>query len=524
MEQIGFKNFRRFIELPVIKLAPITIFVGGNNAGKSTVVKGLLALYDFLKGKHNFEGDYNYSMYETTQEYEKIMKEKLSDLRFYFNTSYLAHIGTFKRALNNKVNNSTIVFYTTINNIDITINIVGDIKDEELVWGKVCLIELQDNIYNLKIVFNINDDIAEITFNPRKEFQSIQSLSPRFQNMLDTYFNCIDKPITIDSPISPYIRGYRRDLLGSLIDALENAINQTINLDKIKEREYDRGRHGCIKPIDGIEPKKISFLKQISEKMPVYSNYIERNFSGFRIPIARSLRFWDFDIEYLYAHSVSQTVIYSAKDTNDYLSRTIHEFASQQKKYSKRQKEFIVEWMKEFGVGVDYNIRSVGGEAHIVTITNNDGEKVNLADKGMGSIQLMVLLFRLAINLPNKREARLYNAKCRRIVIIEEPEQNLHPRLQSKLADFFYKLNSEFGFRFLIETHSEYLIRRSQILVANAQYKNEEELILKNPFKIYYFPEEREPYEMKYKTDGRFSNEFDSGFFDEASNLAFELF
>ena len=48
MRQIGFKNFRRFENFPALDLAPITIFVGENNAGKSTVVKGILALSDFL--------------------------------------------------------------------------------------------------------------------------------------------------------------------------------------------------------------------------------------------------------------------------------------------------------------------------------------------------------------------------------------------------------------------------------------------------------------------------------------------
>ena len=48
MKQIGFINFRKFKEFPPMDLAPITIFVGENNAGKSTVVKGILALSDFL--------------------------------------------------------------------------------------------------------------------------------------------------------------------------------------------------------------------------------------------------------------------------------------------------------------------------------------------------------------------------------------------------------------------------------------------------------------------------------------------
>ena len=48
MRQIGFKNFRKFENFPSIELAPITVLVGENNAGKSTVVKGMLALSDFF--------------------------------------------------------------------------------------------------------------------------------------------------------------------------------------------------------------------------------------------------------------------------------------------------------------------------------------------------------------------------------------------------------------------------------------------------------------------------------------------
>ena len=107
-----------------------------------------------------------------------------------------------------------------------------------------------------------------------------------------------------------------------------------------------------------------------------------------------------------------------------------------------------------------------------------------------------------------------------KIIIIEEPEQNLHPRLQSKLADLFYELNKNFGYRFLIETHSEYIIRRSQVIVANENYESEKELKEKNPFMVYYFDEnnDREPYyPMEYEISGAFKNKFGEGFFDEAS-------
>lgn len=535
MRKIGFKNFRKFEDFPSINLAPITFFVGENNAGKSTVVKGLLALSDFLLGKHNFENN-SYlmrDMEESDEEFAERMKSKLADIRFYFNSSYLAHIGTFRRALYNKASNETIVFNTNIGYSDITLNIIGKKKNEELVWGTVSSILLKDNAYQIEMFFDLINDIANITFNSRKESQGIRFLDQQRSDMLDKYFECIEKPVTISTCISNYWSANRTDLIASLIEALETAINATIYPIYLPEEEnanlryIRRQRYTCTKRIENIDEATISFLKLISEKY-FNTNPIGRENKRFRIPYSRVFRYSEFDIEYLYAHAVSQTVIYSAKDTNDYLSRTIHEFASAQKQQDKSQKEFIVKWMKEFGIGIDYKISSVGGEAHIVTIINSDGKEVNLADKGMGSIQLMVLLFRLAITLPSKREIRnarvhhFHNLMNGKMVIIEEPEQNLHPMLQSKLADLFFKLNTEYGFRFLIETHSEYIIRRSQVIVRE-QFASQECLESQNPFKVYYFPSDGIPYDMKYTFNGHFEEAFGTGFFDEAGKWTREL-
>ncbi len=52
-----------------------------------------------------------------------------------------------------------------------------------------------------------------------------------------------------------------------------------------------------------------------------------------------------------------------------------------------------------------------------------------------------------------------------RLVMIEQPELHLHPDLQRALADFFSIL-SRTKARFLIETHSEYLVTRLRLLAA----------------------------------------------------------
>ena len=100
MRQIGFKNFRKFQDFPTIDLAPITMFVGENNAGKSTVVKAILALLDYLNSN---VADSGFNDDNTS----------ILNQQFYFNKSYFTHIGTFQRALNNKATEDIINFEIT---------------------------------------------------------------------------------------------------------------------------------------------------------------------------------------------------------------------------------------------------------------------------------------------------------------------------------------------------------------------------------------------------------------------------
>ncbi|MGO3181225.1 MAG: DUF3696 domain-containing protein [Aequorivita sp.] len=110
------------------------------------------------------------------------------------------------------------------------------------------------------------------------------------------------------------------------------------------------------------------------------------------------------------------------------------------------------------------------------------------------------------------------------ILIIEEPEANLHPNLQSKLADILVLAHHQFGIHFILETHSEYLIRKLQYLVA----KND---ISQDDVTIYYFnsdefvtANEKKVKEIKIDEFGGLTDTFGPGFFDEATQLQFELY
>lgn len=530
MEQIGFKNFRKFKDFPPLRLSPITIFVGENNAGKSTVVKGILALADFLNEPRNVELDaFDGVADENKKQIVEKAKSVLKNIKFYFNTSYLAHIGTFKRALYNKAENPVISFFVDFGELSISIDVTGNSKDEESVSGIVSTVEMHNSLYKIDASFDLIHDKASVTFNPGNEDIDIPANANGRLKGLRNFLLSFNKPVTFCTDITSNCDFFRRSLLISLVSSLEESLNASIEeQDNVSDQDDHINNHWSryFEPIEGLSHDDKKFLIRFRDSVPnvMPSRY---EFKRLRLPLLNGATVPSYrlmNIEYLYAHAVSQTVLYSAKDTNDYLSRTIHEFASE--KYSQYKHDFIVDWMKKFHVGTNYSIKSVGGEAHLVYITNFDGEKVNLADKGMGSIQLMVLLFRLAINLPSngrRTPRQFFRSRFNKIIIIEEPEQNLHPMLQSKLADLFYQLNKDFGFRFIIETHSEYLIRRSQVIVGDNNYKDKAEMEKENPFKVYYFPSDGVPYDMEYTLSGMFERKFGEGFINEAGRLHMEV-
>ena len=74
------------------------------------------------------------------------------------------------------------------------------------------------------------------------------------------------------------------------------------------------------------------------------------------------------------------------------------------------------------------------------------------------------------------------------------------------------KIISEYNV--IVETHSEYMIRRTQALIASGEIE-----FRKNPFRVYCFSREEGPKDMKYTPKGFFEESFDPGFYDTASEL-----
>ena len=519
---IGFTNFRRFISFPEMELGDITILVGGNNAGKSTLVKAMLLMRDFIKNR-----------IESVATTSNLFKSFVPD--FSFDTEHV-NVGDFYRAFcrQSPRQEDEISFTMKIDKFRFIVKIRGERKPG--IIPLVSMIAVSDEERNISFTFDFTKGQMTAEFAYDRETRSVALNDEKFlygviQNLKKELSNSknLDEIANLKLEIEKYEKAY-----DSATSQLYIAFSHTITIDMSSFVGDNIGNLVIPELINGfinyaetgtlgdkrskvykdeeanknLLRGKVSVIKAFSEEV---GNVINRQ-----------------TIEYIYAHSVSQTPFYAnCAASSDYTKRTIHEFYNSRISSGDEEYIMIEEWLSQLKIGKSLKVIPYNGDNYRIVVFDNDnpeisGEKrkgypggIDLADKGMGTIQLVMLLLRLATLIRKFKGQQL-------TILLEEPEQNLHPALQSKLADLVYSLNKGFGINFVIETHSEYLIRKSQVIVADCDFKDEDQLNSQNPFRVFYIPsDDTSPYEMIYTRSGRFVNKFGEGFFDEAgkSNL-----
>lgn len=195
---------------------------------------------------------------------------------------------------------------------------------------------------------------------------------------------------------------------------------------------------------------------------------------------------------------------------------------------------FLNKWVKEFGIGDAIEINNIKNVANEVLLVRGE-QKIDIADVGYGFTQLLPMMLK-CVHVAHFKDANWclangyqtdeINPTNSRLIIIEEPETNLHPALQSKIADFIVDFSKHFDATVIIETHSEYLIRRLQFLTAKNEIKPEDTIIhyLFDPKSEHTQRTGEQLRTIRIQKDGRLDKEFGTGFFDEADNLALNLY
>lgn len=508
------KNFRSFGEDGAdFELAPITVLTGCNSAGKSSLVKALMLLAKRLVGG-------------TREDY--LGKRNLPYMYLKVSTKDLM-LGGY-------------------NNVTHSMNKDGKIEFSYSIWSSF----LHEEVVCRRIFRSnkavLNDGIISRFSIEKKDGTVIYGgqpgiVEPFIENgkfVVDEFFVEEEHFDTIKDNYERFVAAYGYSYYASMKKNVYGR-NRTIN-DK-EDGFYNRliarieeGKEGLKKVGMTIEEAEKYDIEAIMEWHKAKSHYDD----------SVSVRLSKEDIlqETYYTCFVNEIVspwfirrlasidsstnkisrVYNVDDP-DKLSALLCDIVNHTSTYRYRSDAFVNKWLKAFEIGDYVEIEGTEEGYGVRIFIGNNGERRLLADEGCGLTQIISIL--LQVDRMKERHSRITHldeivVHEKSVVCIEEPEVHLHPKYQSMLADLFVEAYQKYNIRFIIETHSEYLIRKLQVLVAD-----KENNLVSGDVSLNYVEKDEHGTshnrQIKIQEDGRLSAPFGSGFFDVADTLAMEI-
>lgn len=561
IKKIGVENFRVFKEYTEFEIRPITLLTGPNNSGKSSLTKLLLLLQNgteslnFESGIHNLE---SFQKVKTWKKNKDFIKVKLSksfpllgdnfDTNLTYKNGYISKIELERYGdkllsieLHGEKKTDSVQAEATVDvfiNQDMLVSFIlskkfnvltvkNDVKQskkpEYNSFDDITL--LNDKYINLIKLKSTEDKrnrtLAEI-YDIRNEALN-NGLNERIKNKdKNLYIAWINEegkaPVIDPKELTKAENKIFKDLTFTVINVGNRGLNAHIItdiLDKIRIQVIQKLKDFYIKKYPNIEIQenilgKIFFDQKLFNTSRNHRiDFQTTMFEEFRQMIQSS----SYHIglcHYISPQRGNQKRILTNQSDND-----IDQIVVEYSKLADPKTEFLEKIFKILEIEGKFQVERHENYISVVSLTK-DGQKITLADLGYGYSQIIPIVLKIIIIINQSSERQNF--------IIEEPEANLHPNLQSKLADVLALSKEHFpNLDFIVETHSEYLIRKLQFLTAKGQLKT-------NDTAIYYFNadkyvNDKEPKVKKIEITetGNLTDSFGPGFFDEVTQLQFDL-
>jgi predicted ATPase len=119
--------------------------------------------------------------------------------------------------------------------------------------------------------------------------------------------------------------------------------------------------------------------------------------------------------------------------------------------------EYVARWLKELGLIHSFSVEQIAGGSNLYRVLVQkapNSAKVLVTDVGFGVSQILPVL------------TICYYVPEGSTILMEQPEIHLHPSVQAGLADVFLDAVKNRNVQIILESHSEYLLRRFQRRIA----------------------------------------------------------
>ena len=550
-------NFRIFDKPHTFELAPITILTGPNNSGKSSLVKALLMLkndknveeisYQInlpnksleLPGAHellnkvdeSFDFSFSFSHLHHNFQFSLSLSRDLGfpDNKLYFDSIAVSSNGKIVLDIDNIENFSQLPKFDFdfkfwlgyLKNGFIAVNSIKNLQQKHQIdykkkYKDVFLFELE---YEGEVFVDISKEI-------RLKFNEIQ-------NQLINDIVEINEHV-FDASLLVLLLEYRLKK-DSLNEKFGNSNNTIMRL--FQERfqtliiyfQFELQKQINIHIPGNFNLKKTEFYSHFEEFSKEFIDLIGFEMSVFTdievLPVSKGLGSRNFQPDDFNLPFISKIVLKFSNSSEDL---KVYWF-----------NKWVNEWLGRFELGKSLDFINIENrDIYTIEIIDFQDKRRNIKDLGFGVSQIVSLLlspFITDFRLDDYASEMQYEINVDKfeyydkapIFYLEEPESNLHPNWQSLLMELITDINQTFGIHFIIETHSEYMMRKLQFLMADKTKNLETDSAL-----IYYFNSDKnvdeskgEPKIKKIKIDknGALSDNFGPGFYDEAINIQFDL-
>lgn len=508
MQSFRIKNTKSFIDSGEIKIKPITIFVGQNSCGKSSLLRfpAVLAQTANYVGSNppiSFFGEnVDYGNFE-----DVVFGKKGNKISFCLtykvningNTRFspdisvghglLGGVGDFGKKSETIIKDATIEVDICRVGKSIKVNQVN-VSIEGTPISSLCW-EDEKKKYVLSLLsFYENDEFVSVheTIDIARSDVYFEKFFPIYRcDMLQTI------ALTNHYEISPE----RRAVILKYIYMNARSNNNSLEIDMSNE-ELLIARIHSIFDFSALVMKGIysSFSLECQNKI----SYI----GPFRQNPDRIYR----NSETIRAHVGSK-----GENIGDILARA---YQSEDKALYEKISRLITDYF-----GYELKIRDLGNNYFQLMLKDKNGVESNLIDVGFGISQVLPIISEVCMS--SLKRHRRTGLDVNNIILVEQPELHLHPAAQARLADLFAMcISTNENARFIIETHSEHLISKLQVLIADESCALTADMV-----QILYVDknENGEAFvrEMKIKENGKFVDEWPSGFFDQGYTLARQL-
>lgn len=460
---IGVENFRSFKNSKSIQLKPITVFVGKNSSGKSSLLRTFPLFRQSVE--ENTTGPILwYGSYVDFGDFTDVISNKSSknSIEFNFNLTITdRHLNRYSHYR---------YYGFDLENIDIKLRLTVTSKDKKTRTKEVSfefdginvLIQIEDNdVAKLKISFN--DIVIERDgLHARNLGQFVPFLSGRKrEDPLNS-----SKRYYYSTPMDRAFEASFMEISSKLMAPYFHNKTDPTKIDNAFNRLGPLSLKDSLYALSSVFREQKTFIKNLENNKEdiinkFYPYLVAWNINAFAEVINRTLMETFRNIKYIAPLRATSERFYRFQDLQvNEINHTGSNLAMLLNSLRPNEKLKFEEWaIDNFGFSV--RVKQEGAHFAVTVFLKESQEEFNVSDMGFGYSQVLPIVTAIWLET-ERRESPLALPVT---FIIEQPELHLHPAYQSNLAKIFAKviakakdLDKKTNIRIIFETHSQTMI------------------------------------------------------------------